>query len=174
VFQLSPASGGRWIELVIHTFTGGADGSEPQAGVVFDSPGSLYSASVYGGTLSAGNIFKLTKQSNQSWKETVLYNFTGGADGASPWDTPILDSAGHLYGTAYEGGISFGTVFELSRTSHGWKETVLYTFHGGSTGRCPVGGLIRDSAGHLYGTALRGGVDNRGLVFEIMGAGASQ
>jgi uncharacterized repeat protein (TIGR03803 family) len=174
VFQLSPASGGRWIELVIHTFTGGADGSEPQAGVVFDSAGNLYSASVYGGTLSAGNIFKLTKQSNQSWKETVLYNFTGGADGASPWDTPILDSAGHLYGTAYEGGISFGTVFELSRTSHGWKETVLYTFHGGSTGRCPVGGLIRDSAGHLYGTALRGGVDNRGLVFEIMGAGASQ
>ena len=106
---------------MIHTFTGGADGSEPQADVVFDSAGNLYSASVYGGTLSAGNIFKLTKQSNQSWKETVLYNFTGGADGASPWDTPILDSAGHL-----------------------------------------------------YGTALRGGVDNRGLVFEIMGAGASQ
>ncbi len=75
---------------MIHTFTGGADGSEPQAGVVFDSAGNLYSASVYGGTLSAGNIFKLTKQSNQSWKETVLYNFTGGADGASPWDTPIF------------------------------------------------------------------------------------
>jgi uncharacterized repeat protein (TIGR03803 family) len=85
-----------------------------------------------------------------------------------------LGSAGHLYGTAYEGGVSFGTVFELSRTARGWKKTVLYTFHGGSTGCCPVGGLIRDSAGNLYGTALRGGVDNRGLVFEIMGAGASQ
>ena len=85
-----------------------------------------------------------------------------------------MDSAGHLYGTAYEGGSSFGTVFELARTSHGWKETVLYTFHGGSTGRCPVGGLIRDSAGNLYGTALRGGVDNRGLVFEITGGGASR
>jgi uncharacterized repeat protein (TIGR03803 family) len=167
VFQLSPTSGGRWSEHVIHTFTGGADGSEPQAGVVFDVAGNLYGASVYGGTHSGGNIFELAKQPDQSWKETVLYNFTGGADGASPWDTPIFDSAGNLYGTAYEGGVSYGTVFKLARTSYGWKETVLYTFQGGRSGRCPVGGVVRDSEGNLYGTALRGGANNRGLVFEL-------
>jgi uncharacterized repeat protein (TIGR03803 family) len=66
VFQLSPASGGKWIEHVIHTFTGGADGSEPQAGVVFDSAGNLYSASVYGGTLSAGNITYSNLPSSQT------------------------------------------------------------------------------------------------------------
>ena len=122
---------------------------------------------MYGGTHSGGNIFELAKQPDQSWKETVLYNFTGGADGASPWDTPIFDSAGNLYGTAYEGGVSYGTVFKLARTSYGWKETVLYTFQGGRSGRCPVGGVVRDSEGNLYGTALRGGANNRGLVFEL-------
>ena len=88
--------------------------------------------------------------------ETALYSFTGGADGASPDGGLSRDSAGNLYGTTYYGGASNkGVVFKLDATG---TETVLYSFTGGADGGYPNGGLVRDSAGNLYGTTGSGGI----------------
>jgi len=66
-------------ETVLHSFTGGADGGTPRAGVIRDSAGSLYGTARDGGTANAGVVFKLDSIGN----ETVLHSFTGGADGGS-------------------------------------------------------------------------------------------
>jgi len=91
-------------------------------------------------------------------KETVLYTFQGGTDGADPTGRLVADSAGNFYGTTALGGAAgFGTVFELVHEGGVWKEKVLYTFQGGSNdGACPAGGLIFDKAGNLYGTTGQG------------------
>ena len=85
-------------------------------------------------------------------KETVLYHFTGGADGGEPGSGVIRDEAGNLYGMTHEGGADdFGVVYEVDPAGH---ETVLHSFTGKPDGRSPYGGLIRSSAGDLYGTTL--------------------
>ena len=88
-------------------------------------------------------------------KESVLYSFTGRADGEAPLAGLVRDSTGHLYGTTFAGGASnAGTVFKLNKAG---KETVLYSFMDGADGAGPEAGLIRDSAGNLYGTTAYGG-----------------
>jgi uncharacterized repeat protein (TIGR03803 family) len=102
-------------------------------------------------------------------QETVLYNFTGGSDGATPEASLVSDSSGNLYGTTLNGGnYSAGAVFELSpQTGGGWSETVLHSFAGGSDGTNPWAGVIFDAAGNLYGTTYGGGTYNFGTVFEL-------
>src|SRR5262249_41033945 len=100
-----------------------------------------------------------------SGHETVLYTFSGGADGGSPLAGVIRDSAGNLYGTTSAGGTAdAGVVFKLDATGH---YTVLYRFTGGNDGKSPVAGVIRDSAGNLYGTTQLGGAGGSGTVFKI-------
>jgi uncharacterized repeat protein (TIGR03803 family) len=112
----------------------------------------------------------------------VLYNFTGGSVGANPQSRLTSDGAGNFYGTAYEGGVGAGTVFELSpNSSGGWNETVLHSFSGGLNigpdGAGPSGPVIFDSVGNLYGTTRFGGTDyfycSYGTVFELNPVGAS-
>jgi uncharacterized repeat protein (TIGR03803 family) len=98
----------------------------------------------------------------------VLYNFSGGVDGALPYAGVILDQAGNLYGTTTSGGTAqAGTVFKLSPGSPHWTENVLYSFVAGNDGQTPEGGLVFDSAGNLYGTTAAGGPDQAGTVYEI-------
>jgi uncharacterized repeat protein (TIGR03803 family) len=99
--------------------------------------------------------------------EKVLYNFAGGTDGASPYDTGALirDGAGNFYGTTYQGGsCGAGTAFEVSSAG---KETVLHDFCLGGDGGYPFGGVILDSSGNVYGTTEGGGPANGGTVFEL-------
>ncbi len=99
----------------------------------------------------------------------MLYNFTGGADGAQPYSGVIRDSAGNLYGTtAYGGASGAGAVYKLDATGH---ETVLYSFTAGLDGGLPYAGVIRDSAGNLYGTNTFGGADGSGVVYKLAAAG---
>jgi uncharacterized repeat protein (TIGR03803 family) len=108
--------------------------------------------------------------------EAELYDFSGGADGGAPESNLISDSAGNLYGTTTNGGghqsiycsgNGCGTVFRLSRTSSGtWEETVLYAFTGQTDGGNPLGGVVLDSAGNLYGTTSTGSV-SAGTVFKL-------
>jgi uncharacterized repeat protein (TIGR03803 family) len=155
---------------VLYSFTGGADGRGPLAGVIPDSAGNLYGTTGNGGDLSGcfgygcGVVFKL----DPSGQETVLYSFTGGADGSYPDGGVILDPAGNLYGTTVNGGIFFGVVYKLDPAG---QETVLYSFMGEDDGANPYGGVIRDSAGNLYGTARNLGVASCGVVYMLDTAG---
>jgi uncharacterized repeat protein (TIGR03803 family) len=165
VFQLS-AQGGGWTESVLHSFRGrNNDGENPFAGLVMDSAGSLYGTTFSGGSVFGGTIFRLTPNQG-SWKESVLYNFRGGRDGANPYAGLVFDHAGALYGTTVNGGISsVGTVFQLAPASGGkWKESVLHSFApGGTDGFYPFDGVILDAAGNAYGTTQFGGALKRGL-----------
>jgi len=144
-------------KTVLYSFTGGANGGNPQAGVIGDSEGNLYGTTSGGGSNDLGVVFKL----DTTGKQTVLHSFTGGADGARPSGL-IRDSSGNLYGTTYSGGILIsgtgcsigcGVVFKLDTTG---TETVLHSFTG-ADGANPDAGLLRDSAGNLYGTTKNGG-----------------
>jgi uncharacterized repeat protein (TIGR03803 family) len=148
-------------ETMIYNFTGGADGGYPYAGLVLDKKGDLYGTTYLGGASGQGTVFKVTN----SGKETVLFSFTGGADGGSPNARLLWDRKGNLYGTTYYGGASnAGVVFKLDRTH---QETVLHSFDYVNDGGYPTATLIRDAGGNLYGTATAGGASNHGTVFKI-------
>jgi uncharacterized repeat protein (TIGR03803 family) len=148
----------------LYNFTGGSDGGNPYGGLVRDATGNLYSTTEVGGA-GFGVVFKLSKKG----KETVLYTFTGGSDGANPFVGLVRDAAGNLYGTTANGGASgLGTVFKVSKAD---KETVLYSFMGGTDGCYPYGGLLRDEAGKLYGTTEVCGASGVGTVFKVSKAG---
>ena len=151
-------------ETVLYSFTGGADGGEPDAGLIPDTAGNFYGTTRYGGgggcQDGCGTVFKL----DTTGAETVLYRFQGNPEGGSPVASLIRDAAGNLYGTTYYGGhLNKGTVFKLDPTG---KETVLHLFTRAADGQNPHAGLVRDSNGNLYGTTLSGGV-GAGTVFKI-------
>jgi uncharacterized repeat protein (TIGR03803 family) len=186
VFELSPKSGG-WKETVLHNFNG-MDGAYPEAGLIFDAGGNLYSTTNSGGTgkcnfggfSGCGTVFELTPKTGGGWTETVLYSFKGkDGDGSRPTAGVVIDAAGNLYGTTeYGGGVSntfcdngCGSVFKLTPKADGsWTETVLHGFNNnGEDGTFPLGGVILDAAGHLYGTTYIGG--NGGCGFSPPGCG---
>ena len=138
-------------ETVLHSFAGQPDGATPLAALVLDSLGNMYGTTSLGGTSNSGTVFKL----DSTGTETVLYSFAGEPDGAQPVADLVLDSAGDLLGTTFQGGIAnAGTVFKLDSTG---KETVLYSFTGGTDGSQPKSGLILDEKGNMYGTTFEGG-----------------
>jgi uncharacterized repeat protein (TIGR03803 family) len=187
VFKLDPTGK----ETVLYRFAGAPDGLSPDSGVIRDFVGNLYGTTGAGGNTTGvcpssagcGVVFKL----DPAGHETVLYSFTGGADGSLPSAGLFRDLAGNLYGTTTYGGITTGVcgprgappvtgcgvVFKLDPTG---KETVLYSFTGGADGAWPLAGVIRDSAGNLYGTTSIGGVcamgfGGWGVVFKLDPAG---
>lgn len=164
-----------WTETVLYQFAGGSDGAGPGFGdVVFDNAGNIYGTTSAGGTARLGTVYELTP-SNGGWTEKVLYSFSVGDGGSQPWSGVILDQAGNLYGTTEGGGAGgCGTVYELSPGGSGWTEKVLYNFQcgfGAPNGSFPIGGLIFDAAGNLYGTANYGGANHGGTIFEVSPSG---
>jgi uncharacterized repeat protein (TIGR03803 family) len=173
VFRLA-LEHGTWTVSVLYSFSGGSDGAEPRAGVVFDRTGNIYGTTVGGGNPicsgGCGTVFKLRHNPDGSWTESVIHSFAGGRDGANPFGGLVVDSKGNLYSTTYYGGTGFGTVFALKRTKQGWVKRTLHSFQGGpSDGGNPyLGSLILDSAGNLYGTTEDGGKSGSGTVFELV------
>jgi uncharacterized repeat protein (TIGR03803 family) len=154
-------------EGVTHRFGTGTDGAQPIGGVVLDSAGNFYGTTSLGGPLGNGTVFQ-ARRSGHSWTESVIYSFTGGNDGANPPAGVTLDPHGNLYGTSSLGGVDGGgVVYKLSHSSSGWTQTVLYSFQGLSDGQNPVGGVVVDRAGNLYGTTFDGGVNGGGTVYEL-------
>jgi uncharacterized repeat protein (TIGR03803 family) len=162
---------------VLHTFTGGTGGERPTyIRLVRDAAGNLYGTTSRGGIYlddcrprgGCGVVFKLDK----SGQETVLYSFTGKADGAGPEAGLLRDAAGNLYGTTSSGGATggncgttgCGVVFKLDTNG---QETVLHTFTGGADGAGPHSSLVRDAEGNFYGTAEGGGDYGCGVVFKL-------
>jgi uncharacterized repeat protein (TIGR03803 family) len=149
---------------ILYTFSGGSDGSSPCSGVIRDSAGNLYGTTRYGGLNAGGVVYKV----DSSGQETVLYNFCSQpncTDGNGPIAGVIRDSAGNLYGTTYSGGHSgYGVVYKIDTLGN---ETVLHAFTGGKDGASPYAGIVRDSAGNLYGAASSGGTYDFGVVFKL-------
>jgi uncharacterized repeat protein (TIGR03803 family) len=139
---------------LLHAFKR-SDGAGSVASLIRDSNGDLYGTTVSGGSSNAGTVFKLDKAGTF----TVLYNFTGGSDGANPQAGLILDAAANLYGTTtFGGGVGCGgsgcgTVFKIDNDG---TESVLYRFTGTNDGGFPRGSLILDN-GNLYGTTSQPG-----------------
>jgi uncharacterized repeat protein (TIGR03803 family) len=155
---------------VLYSFTGGADGASPQAGLIRDFRGNLYGTTSSGGNHGCaggpdcGVVFKLSP----TGEETVIYAFTGGADGGIPLAGLIRDANGNLYGTTSAGGACCGTVFVIDTAG---KERVLHSFTGGNDGSTPFAGLVRDAEGNFYGTTFYGGPSNLGTVFKVDSGG---
>jgi uncharacterized repeat protein (TIGR03803 family) len=148
-------------EQVAYNFPGNGSPERPYAGLTTDKAGNLYGTTQLGGAYNQGTVFELTLGSS-GWTETILYSFTGNQDGSQPTSNVIFDSAGHLYGTTTWGGggncpTGCGTIFELTPSSSGWTESVLYSFSGGSDGRQPNSGVVLGASGALYGTSSLGG-----------------
>ena len=165
----------------LHSFSGPtADGDYPfpVGHIPFDANGSLYGVTGGGGTSQFGTVYQLTPQGS-GWLETILYNFSGGADGRQPSAALVLDASGNLFGsTAFGGNLQLcgggcGTIFELSPPAQPggtWTEQVLYTFQGGFDGQYP-GEMVFGPNGSLFGTTSSGGTpgvqchSNRRLLF---------
>jgi uncharacterized repeat protein (TIGR03803 family) len=150
---------------ILHTFTGGAGGSNPYAGVIRPHNGTLYGTTLTGGSHDNGVIYKQSATGTY----TVLYTFTGGADGGFPNAGVIRTHDGTLYGTTTFGGAhDNGGVYKLSAAG---VYTVLYTFTGGADGGAPNAKVIRAHDGTLYGTTLLGGPSGAGVVYKLSAAG---
>ncbi len=162
-------------ESVLYSFCGQpvcTDGANPlDVTLVMDNEGDLYGTTASGGSYGVGAVFEVTL----SGTETIMHSFAEDeADGAQPHGGLIFDDQGNLYGmTAYGGAgpyMNMGTVFELTPGQNGWTETILLSFNY-TNGAVPLGSLIRDSSGNLYGTTSQGGAYEDGVVFELTPSG---
>ena len=166
-FRVGQSESG-WRENVIHSFGHGTDGNEPIGGVVIDKAGNVYGTTLLGGAYGNGTIYQVT----QSGVERVIYSFTGGSDAVNPAAAVTLDADGNLYGTtSFGGAYGDGAVYKLSPSGSQWKETVLYSFRNLNDGQNPVGGLVLDKAGNIYGGTFDGGANGGGTVYELSPSG---
>jgi uncharacterized repeat protein (TIGR03803 family) len=170
VFKLSTTR----TETILHAFTGSPDGADPfyGEGLVMDTSGNLYGATVEGGTgdcppfvnssPGCGTVYEISTDGTES----VLHSFTAGTDGSYPKGSLVRDNFGTLYGTTLSGGSSnCGVVFALASDG---TETLLHTFMGGEKDGCaPSSGLVAGKGGTFYGTTFTGGSANYGIVYSI-------
>lgn len=164
VYEMSPTGNGWTMSQLFNFGDVYTDGANPEGGVVFDKFGNLYGVTVAGGG-GLGVVYQLSPSAS-GWTLHRLHSFNYETDGANPFGTPVIDSAGNLYGTtAYYGPNNGGTVWEVSPTEGGgWSFSVLYAF---AAGDGPDGGLLMDSAGNLYGATAGGGGNGYGAAFKL-------
>lgn len=170
VFELSP-SGQTWQFSALYAFDGlnGTDGYDPAAGVIFDLSGNLYGTTAAGGAAGFGTVYELTPNAGV-WTESILYNFAGGNDGATPESSLAIDSEGNLFGTTSAGGgrRNLGTVFRLTNgTSGEWTENV-FQFSSNGLGALPTTPVTLGTSGQVYGTTFLGGSGDMGVMFRIL------
>lgn len=188
IYELSPNGQGGYTQTVLFSFPGGVNGSNPIGGVVL-SQGSLFGVTINGGSshcdfgYGCGVIFQLSPNPPSGWTYNVVHAFTT-FDGAFPNAALLADSAGNVYGTATQGGLPAGCLYNLQHSfdagcgtvfevSAGGVFSVLYRFAGGLDGSTPEATLAIDASGNLYGTTFDGGgtgcdqENGCGTVFEL-------
>jgi uncharacterized repeat protein (TIGR03803 family) len=143
------------------------NGEMPLGGLMQDVVGNLYGTTAHGGASGNGTVFKV----DTTGQESVIYSFWSASDptdGSYPSTGLIQDAAGNLYGTTEYGGDNpngWGTVFKVDASG---QETEIYSFCSDpdcTDGALPLGGLIQDAAGNLYGTTEEG--DSYGTVYQL-------
>jgi len=168
IYQLHPRANGNYTFKVIHTFTGGTDGSSGSAGKMILRNGYFYGAATTGGAFGSGTVFELTPTPTGEWDFRTLYSFRGQPDGVFPYGALLFDRSGNIFGTTYYGGVNgLGAVYQLApRPTGEWRERVLYSFAGGGDGNSPISQMNFDSVGNLYGTTSEGGLGS-GTIFKL-------
>ncbi len=176
VFEIArTAAGYAATPAVLATFNG-ANGSDPQGGLIADGNGDLFGVTNGGGAYGDGAVFEIVKSANgYASAPTTLVSFNG-ADGQGPVGPSaslIADANGDLFGaTANGGAYGDGAVFEIVNTATGYAATpkVLASFTGAAASY-PLCQLVADAAGDLFGATIDGGTNNVGSVFEIANTG---
>jgi uncharacterized repeat protein (TIGR03803 family) len=161
---------------VLHTFTGGADGGNPDAGLTWDKAGNLYGTAHGYGSGGHGTVYRLT-HGDSGWAFSPLYAWSGGVGGAAPLARVVFGPNGILYGTTTV--YDYGTVFNLRPPATAacktllcpWTETVLHTFEILDGDYPGYGDLLFDQAGNIYGTTTFGGSSRLGTVYELTPSG---
>ena len=171
VFGIPKTATGFGAPTTLVTFSG-ANGANPEDGLIKDAAGDLFGTTVTGGANSVGTVFEIPKTATGFGAPTTLVTFNGTGNGSAPFGGLIADAAGDLFGTTEAGGANNdGTVFEIPKTGTGstgfGAPTTLVTFTGTGNGAAPFAGLIADAAGDLFGTTRFGGTNGDGTVFEI-------
>jgi uncharacterized repeat protein (TIGR03803 family) len=166
VFEIEKTASGYASPTILVSFNHGAN---PYAGLLADAHGNLFGTTAYRGKYGHGTVFEIEKTaSGYATTPTFLVSFNG-TNGANPVGRLLADAHGNLFGTTHRGGANnLGTVFEIEKTASGYSRTptVLVSFNG-TNGANPVGGLLADGHGNLFGTTGGGGANNLGTVFEI-------
>jgi uncharacterized repeat protein (TIGR03803 family) len=174
VFELSHGSSG-WTETILHNFgpSEGGDGATPLSGVILDATGNLYGTTSAGGpNFGVGTAYQLSPGTGGVWTETFLHTFSYvDLAGSGPTGRLTFDAKGDLYGmTPSSGDADAGAVFKLAPQGAGvWTASILYTFGLTNTTDAinPVGALVFDGSGNLYGASNSGGINSEGLVFKL-------
>ena len=136
-----------------------------------DSAGNIYGTTALGGEHGSGTVFQLSPTPN-GWDHTVLYSFTGGADGGEQYKGVSIDRRGNLYGTAVTGGSGgceggCGVVYKLTKSGGTWNQTVIYAFTGGDDGSGPGARVTVDRSGSIYGMTPTGGANGVGTIYKL-------
>jgi hypothetical protein len=164
VFELMPRADGGWKEAILHTFSGGGDGADPQGALIFDGFGDLYGSMAGDSGAATWGVFELSR--TDGWSNGVLYK-----DAAGPG--LLIDDLGNLYGAMAPGEYKYSAVAELSPGSHGWTYAALYSFcgqQGCPDGYDPPAPPIWDGKGNLYGVTTEGGI-GKPACFSDFGCG---
>jgi uncharacterized repeat protein (TIGR03803 family) len=166
VFKVTPGGQAR----VLYSFCAQAhcaDGEYPYGGLTLRPNGHFLGTTNEGGTYNFGTIFDIS----QAGTITVLYSFTGGADGKYPIAAPIAGPGGGFYGTASSGGISSGCGTLYRFTAPGSVVQVLHSFDG-TDGCDPEQPLVWGTDGNFYGTTNGGGTSGFGVLFQSTPSGS--
>ena len=169
IFELTPSGSGSTLNTLLSFVSDSGGGYFPRGTLIFDPAGNLYGTTEFGGEYpnQGGTVFELSP-SGGGWTISGGYSLPGVTEHGGPLAGVVRDSAGNLYGTAFQlGSNNVGLVFKLTPSSGGWTYTLLYEFAAGDGGSYPIGGLVLDAQGNLYGTAGGGGAYNWGTVWEI-------
>ena len=152
-------------ELILHSFTGGADGSVPDGALTLAGNGTFYGSTFFGGTANDGVVFKLSRTATGT-QETVVYNFQGGSsDVRNPSGRLLVTKDGTIFGTATGGEQGYGAVYKLTPSGTTYMESILHVF---AVGETPINsGVIVDKAGNLYGETAGGGQFGDGTIYEL-------
>ena len=147
------------------------DGEYADTDLETDNAGSIYGTTVLGGDFGGGTVFQLSPTPT-GWNQTVLYSFTGGADGGEPYKGVTIDRRGNLYGTAVTGGSGgceggCGVVYKLTKSNGTWNQTVIHAFTGGGDGSGPGARVTLDRSGNVYGMTPTGGTYGVGTIYKL-------